>query len=174
MPNWCYSKQAGWTKPPFEAYRGAFLEDFLEAVDKYPQVAAGYRQGRFSTLDRSITVLVPAGGTMIRAMSISGGNNALVFSRTISISKYEPPAGGTTPPVLPNASESFVAVRIRRKGGDIETEQSASSNVGAYGWSDFTSRMPEFCSGRDVDELELTNSGVQAVYVTLTYQLAMI
>jgi hypothetical protein len=174
MSNWCYSKEGGWTKPPFEAYRGAFLESFLGALDDYPQVAAGFRRGRFSTLDRSITVLVPAGGTMIRAVSISGGNNALVFSRTISISKYEVPAGGTTPPQLPNTSDAFVAVRIRRKGGDVETEQSAASNVGAYGWSDFTSKMPEFCSGRDVEELELTNSGVQAVYVTLTYQLAMI
>jgi hypothetical protein len=181
MPEcWNYNRQAGWARPPMDTYRGAFLADFLDAVAQYPQVAAGYRAGRFVAFDRAVQVTVPAGGTVARAISVSGGSNALVFNRTFSVARVEPPLAAVPPAMLHNVDTCYVSVQLARKyapGDDedgIDIEQAPGTSIGASGWSDFTGKMPEFWSGRDVHELSISNSGLRAVRVTLAWQLAII
>jgi hypothetical protein len=124
-----------------------------------------------------VTFAVPAGSNVVQTFNITGGYDALVFSRSATVVDAIAPVGGPAPPaytVLWNDLDQYVEIQVERQGGSVDTEQAPSINNFGLGLDPNKRPSPEWWSGKDLREFTITNNSSRNVTVTITFTLVLL
>lgn len=118
----------------------------------------------------SFAALPANGGNTTSNFNITGGKNAIVFSRAASIT-----LDGVSIEQLPNTLGGYVEVEERRADGFLVTEQQPINNsFGTVpGWP-VTTPAPEFWRGNVERRFTVTNNYNAIVTVDLSFQVAFL
>jgi hypothetical protein len=178
-PDWQYPAHAGGFKNPLAStYLNPTVGHIEELSKKVPNLGAWLRTARVTFLDRSITFLVPKGSNVVQTFNLTGGYDALVFSRNVTVVSQTPPAGNVEVrpvfAVIPNQSNQYVEIQIEKQVGSADTEQAPAFNNFGYGFDPNKRPSPEWWSGADLREFTVTNNSNQDVKVVITFTLVLL
>lgn len=179
-PDWQYPAHAGGFKNPLAStYLTPTVGHIEELSKKVPNLGAWLRTARVTFLDRSVTFAVPAGSNVVQTFNITGGYDALVFSRSATVvDAIAPISGGEGAPpiyaVLWNTLDQYVEIQVERQGGSVDTEQAPSINNFGLGLDPNKRPSPEWWSGKDLREFTITNNSGRDVKVTITFTLVLL
>lgn len=177
-PDWQFPTHAGgYGNPLASTYLTPTVANLDELCEKLPTLGAWLRTSRVTFLDRSITFSVPAGANVVQTFNLTGGFDALVFSRSATVVDAIAPVGGPAPPaytVLWNDLDQYVEIQVERQGGSVDTEQAPSINNFGLGLDPNKRPSPEWWSGKDLREFTITNNSSRNVTVTITFTLVLL
>ena len=165
--------QGKWVNPLASSYIKPVTQSIDELAKIYPVVSSWIRSDRVTLFDRSVTYSVAAGQTLIQAVNLTGGFDALVFDRKAAVVFTDGPLISTNR-VLPNQTASYVRMSISRQNAEVDMDEAPiNSNMG-FGWRPNTRPVPEFWRGADIREISINNDNGFAIRVTLTFTLALL
>ena len=177
-PDWQYPTHVGgYGNPLAPTYLNptvSHLEDLCQSV---PRLGAWLQTARVTFLDRSISFSVPKSGTVTQTFNLTGGADALVFSRTISVipAAAPSPVGPPVYNVLPGSLASLVDVQVAKQTGSlIDTEQAPANNNFGLGYDPNKRASPEYWPGSDLREFTLVNNSNVDVTVNITFTLVLL
>lgn len=175
-PDWQYPTHVGgYGNPLASTYLTPTVSNLEELCQKVPRLGAWLQVSRVTFLDRSVTIDVPAGGNVVRTFNLTGGFDALVFSRNITVTDAAAPVGAPPSyPVLPGTLSQYVEVQVERQGGSVDTEQAPIANNFGYGFDPNKRPSPEWWSGQDLREFTVTNNSCRNVKVSITFTLVLL
>jgi len=165
-----------WVNPLAAYYRTPITQHLEELAQVYPSVSGWLRSDRISYFDRSVTFIVPAGGSTIRSIDIGAGYDCLVFSRTACAVTTDPGAGGRErTDILPSELASRVDVTIARKSSQVDTEESPVQNTFGFGYEPFVrAAQVEYWAGKSPRDVTINNNSRFEMRVTLTFTIALL
>lgn len=177
-PDWQYPAHAGGFKNPLAStYLNPTVGHIEELSKKVPKLGAWLRSARVTFLDRSVSFIVPKGSNVVQTFNLTGGYDALVFTRNATVIDTTPPVAERAPPpfdIIPDALSQYVEISIERQVGAMDTEQAPSANNFGYGFDPNKRPSPEWWPGTDLREFTITNNSSRDVKVVLTFTLVLL
>ena len=176
-----YAQTLPWTAPSFAAYGIPAAEQMTRWL--YEDEAQCPEPGRpehwqnvgvVVFRDRTVDIAdLGAGQTSVQTLDLTGGRNCLVFAQSAAL--VGPNVNNKSPAMLlPNYTENYVSVRIKRQDGYEERELTPMGTGFGIGGKPYILAVPALWLGRQNREWLVQNNSAETISLQILYKVAVL